>query len=325
MRPFARARLQRLADGDGGRRHRLDNAVLFTFGKEPRSFPSLLAHEADRDLRRRRLSRCSSSFPWSASRIAVALHLLFAAHPARQGLAGGGAECRCGAADGHQRQRAIAAAYALSTALAGLAGLLIAPLFSVHSDMGTLFGIKAFAVAILGGITSAPGRDARRPPLWPDRGAGHGASSARPTRRSSCSRWSSCAGADAQWPVRPRRRSRRYDEAAMHRLAVTPFAVLATAGLGVGLLGEGYTPFVLALVALTAIVGVGLNILVGLAGQISIGHVGFYAIGAYAVAILTLKGSISGLALALRRRARRRRSARCSRCRRCAFPGPTSP
>ena len=40
----------------------------------------------------------------------------------------------------------------------GLAGwLLIAPLFNVHSDMGTLFGLKAFAVAILGGITSAWG------------------------------------------------------------------------------------------------------------------------------------------------------------------------
>ena len=57
--------------------------------------------------------------------------------------------------DGHRRYAHIAVSYALSTALAGLAGLLIAPLFSVHSDMGTLFGIKAFAVAILGGITSA--------------------------------------------------------------------------------------------------------------------------------------------------------------------------
>ena len=46
-------------------------------------------------------------------------------------------------------------------------------------------------------------------------------------------------------------------------------------------MGDGYTPFVLALVALTTIVGVGLNILVGLTGQVSIGHVGFYAIGAY--------------------------------------------
>jgi branched-chain amino acid transport system permease protein len=51
----------------------------------------------------------------------------------------------------------VAFAFAISTALAGLAGLLIAPLFSVHSDMGTLFGLKAFAVAILGGITSASG------------------------------------------------------------------------------------------------------------------------------------------------------------------------
>ena len=53
--------------------------------------------------------------------------------------------------------RAIALSYALSTLFAGLAGILIAPLFNVSSDMGTLFGIKAFAVAILGGITSAWG------------------------------------------------------------------------------------------------------------------------------------------------------------------------
>jgi len=52
---------------------------------------------------------------------------------------------------------AVTVSFMISTALAGLAGLLIAPLFSVHSDMGTLFGIKAFAVAILGGITSASG------------------------------------------------------------------------------------------------------------------------------------------------------------------------
>ena len=52
---------------------------------------------------------------------------------------------------------AVAASFMISTALAGLAGILIAPLFNVHSDMGTLFGIKAFAVAILGGITSAWG------------------------------------------------------------------------------------------------------------------------------------------------------------------------
>ncbi|MEH2479754.1 branched-chain amino acid transport system ATP-binding protein [Nitrobacteraceae bacterium AZCC 2146] len=62
---------------------------------------------------------------------------------------------------------------------------------------------------------------------------------------------------------------------------------------------EGYVPFVLAMVALTAIVGVGLNVLVGLTGQISLGHVGFYAIGAYTVAILTLKGISFWIALPL--------------------------
>jgi branched-chain amino acid transport system permease protein len=53
--------------------------------------------------------------------------------------------------------RAIALAYAASTLFAGAAGIMIAPLFNVHSDMGTVFGLKAFAVAILGGITSAWG------------------------------------------------------------------------------------------------------------------------------------------------------------------------
>ena len=38
------------------------------------------------------------------------------------------------------------------------------------------------------------------------------------------------------------------------------------------------------------IVGVGLNVLLGLTGQVSLGHVGFYAIGAYTAAILTVKG-----------------------------------
>ena len=41
--------------------------------------------------------------------------------------------------------------------LAAVGGMLIAPLLSVSSDMGLMFGIKAFAVAILGGIGSASG------------------------------------------------------------------------------------------------------------------------------------------------------------------------
>ena len=72
---------------------------------------------------------------------------------------------------------------------------------------------------------------------------------------------------------------------------------LTTAGIALVFASEGYTHFILALVALTAVVGVGLNVLLGLAGQVSLGHVGFYAIGAYTAAILTLKGVSSWLAL----------------------------
>jgi ABC-type branched-subunit amino acid transport system ATPase component/ABC-type branched-subunit amino acid transport system permease subunit len=51
---------------------------------------------------------------------------------------------------------------------------------------------------------------------------------------------------------------------------------------------NSYYVFVMATLALTAITGIGLNVLLGLTGQVSFGHVGFYAIGAYAVAILTV-------------------------------------
>src|SRR3981081_2541148 len=70
---------------------------------------------------------------------------------------------------------------------------------------------------------------------------------------------------------------------------------IAAAGAGFAASSDGYAPFVLALVALTTVVGVGLNILLGLTGQVSLGHVGFYAIGAYAAAILPLRGMSFGL------------------------------
>ena len=75
-------------------------------------------------------------------------------------------------------------------------------------------------------------------------------------------------------------------------------ASVTITGCAIAFATSGYAHLVLSLVALTTIVGVGLNILLGLGGQISLGHVGFYAIGAYAVAILTLHGVNFWLALA---------------------------
>jgi len=69
--------------------------------------------------------------------------------------------------------------------------------------------------------------------------------------------------------------------------------VLLAAGLVAAALVNGYYVFVLANVALLAIVGIGLNVLQGLTGQVSFGHVGFYAIGAYTVGILCTKAGWS--------------------------------
>ncbi|MGQ0665268.1 MAG: ABC transporter permease subunit, partial [Pseudomonadota bacterium] len=68
-----------------------------------------------------------------------------------------------------------------------------------------------------------------------------------------------------------------------------PLALAALLGgvLAFSFVANSYHLFVLTTVALTAMVGAGLNVLLGLTGQVSLGHVGFYAIGAYATAILT--------------------------------------
>ncbi|MGE5522138.1 MAG: branched-chain amino acid ABC transporter permease, partial [Rhodospirillaceae bacterium] len=67
------------------------------------------------------------------------------------------------------------------------------------------------------------------------------------------------------------------------------WAALAALAIAAALAVNGYYVYVLANVALLAIVGIGLNVLLGLTGQVSFGHVGFYAIGAYTVAVLTTK------------------------------------
>jgi branched-chain amino acid transport system ATP-binding protein len=51
---------------------------------------------------------------------------------------------------------------------------------------------------------------------------------------------------------------------------------------------DSYSLLVFTLCVLTVLVGVGLNILMGMSGQISFGHIAFYAIGAYVSALLLI-------------------------------------
>ncbi|HDS1733749.1 TPA: ATP-binding cassette domain-containing protein [Pseudomonas putida] len=75
--------------------------------------------------------------------------------------------------------------------------------------------------------------------------------------------------------------------------------LLGVAGVGLALGLDSYWLLILTLYALAVTVGVGLNILIGLSGQMSFGHIAFYAIGAYLSALLTLAGMPLTLALPL--------------------------
>ena len=132
-----------------------DNAVLFTFGKEPRGFPMYFA--GGLTLSGIHVSWLQLAIPAVGLALAAALSVF--SRQTRYGKAMLAVVQNPDAARlmGINVPMVIAAAYAASTLLAGVAGIMIAPLSNVHSDMGTLFGIKAFAVAILGGIASAWG------------------------------------------------------------------------------------------------------------------------------------------------------------------------
>ena len=134
----------------------LDNIVLFTFGKEPRAFPSFLAQKPI-ELFGTGVFPLQLIIPVVGIGITIALQMAFQRTRLGKALLAVVQNKDAARLMGINVRLAIASSFALSTALAALAGMLIAPLFSVHSDMGTLFGIKAFAVAILGGISSAWG------------------------------------------------------------------------------------------------------------------------------------------------------------------------
>ncbi|CAB3712835.1 branched-chain amino acid ABC transporter permease [Achromobacter kerstersii] len=136
----------------------LDNVVMFTFGKEPRSLPSPLA-QAPLEIGGLGLGiyPLQLLIPIIGLVLAAALHTL--SRRTRWGVALLAVVQNPNAARlmGIPVRHAIMAAFAVSTLFAGVAGALVAPLFNVQADMGTLFGLKAFVVAILGGITSAWG------------------------------------------------------------------------------------------------------------------------------------------------------------------------
>ncbi|SDA22509.1 amino acid/amide ABC transporter membrane protein 1, HAAT family [Methylobacterium sp. UNC378MF] len=134
----------------------LDNTVLFTFGKEPRSLPSPLATRPVEVLGTG-IYPLQLVIPVVGIALAFAIRTVFRRTDLGRVLLAVAQNADAARLMGIDVRRTVACAFALSAVLAGIAGLLIAPLFSVSAELGTLFGLKAFAVAILGGIGSATG------------------------------------------------------------------------------------------------------------------------------------------------------------------------
>jgi len=156
VRPFLRARsiewlLATIAVGIIG-----ENVAMIVFGKDARAFPSPLAVT-----------------PWTIFGAGVYPHELLVPLVGlalmalvelgfRRTLAGKALRAVAFSHDaaglmGIDVVSTITAAYALSSLLAGVAGILLAPLLNVSATMGTTIGLKAFAVAIIGGIESPRG------------------------------------------------------------------------------------------------------------------------------------------------------------------------
>jgi len=129
----------------------VDNIVMFTFGREPRGMPPLLGLDT---LRFGGVGVEPLQLIIPVVGLVLALLFWVTTRYTRLGKAMLAVVQNSDAASlmGINVTRMIVASYVLSAVLAAIAGILIAPLYTVSATMGFVFGIKAFAVGILGGL-----------------------------------------------------------------------------------------------------------------------------------------------------------------------------
>lgn len=135
----------------------LENVVLFTFGKDPRGMPSGVLTTSSVTVTGIKIQFLQILIPVIGLALALGLHLFFRNSRYGKALLAVVQNADAARLMGIDNERIVTFSFALSGFLAGVAGILVAPLFTISSTMGTLFGIKAFAVAILGGIGNAWG------------------------------------------------------------------------------------------------------------------------------------------------------------------------
>ena len=97
-------------------------------------------------------------------------------------------------------------------------------------------------------------------------------------------------------------------------------------GLGVPYAGlKRYGTYILTLWLVTAVAAMGVNLIVGYAGQETLAQAAFLGIGAYTTALMTKAGMPFGVAFLASGRSPPSWSASCSASRRCGCRSTTSP
>ena len=181
-------------------------------------------------------------------------------------------------------------AYALAAAIGALAGILVAPVIQAAPSMGTLIGLKAFGVAIVAGISSARGVVIV--------GICYGV--IEKFIEGYISTGARNAMGFTLMILHPSSLPGRHFRATWScQGMIARRQLLATLVLGVGFLilfrqldPTNYQTGLLMRCMILMIVTIGLNILIGQAGLVSLGQAALYGLGAYVAAWLAVKQGV---------------------------------
>ena len=128
-----------------------ENLALLVFGKVPRGLPSELAREPG-TIAGAGIYPLELLIPVVVLAVAVGARLFYGGTMLGRALRATAYDREASLAVGINVNLMVGLSYALSSMLAAVGGVLIGPLIGVSSSMGFLIGLKAFAVAIVGGL-----------------------------------------------------------------------------------------------------------------------------------------------------------------------------
>jgi branched-chain amino acid transport system permease protein len=133
-----------------------ENLAQLVFGKVPRGLPSELAREPV-TIAGAGIYPLELLIPMVVLAVAIGARLFYGGTMLGRALRATAYDREASLAVGINVNLMVGLSYALSSMLAAVGGVLIGPLIGVSSSMGFLIGLKAFAVAIVGGLENPVG------------------------------------------------------------------------------------------------------------------------------------------------------------------------